>query len=71
MCHHSHDVSSEWGSNIDVQAGVSGVMEHAYFEALAREEWCDYCAGRRRAATLAPGLTAIYCISLQEQPLRQ
>jgi len=54
-----------------VPAGVSGVMEHAYFEALAREKWCDYCAGLRRAATLAPGLTAIYCISLQEQPLRQ
>ena len=51
-------------------AGVSGVMEHAYFEALARDEWCDYCAGRRHVATLAPGLTAIYCISLQEQPHR-
>jgi hypothetical protein len=45
-------------------------MEHAYFEALARDEWCDYCAGRRRVAALAPGLTAIYCISLQEQPHR-
>ena len=49
---------------------MSGVMEHAYFESLAREEWCDYCAGRRHVATLAPNLTAIYCISLQEQPYR-
>ena len=45
-------------------------MEHAYFESLTREEGCDYCAGRRRAAALAPGLTAIYCISLQEEPHR-
>ena len=45
-------------------------MEHAYFEPLPREEWCDYCAGRRHVATLAPNLTAIYCISLQEQPHR-
>jgi hypothetical protein len=45
-------------------------MEHAYFESLARDERCDYCAGRRRVATLAPDLNAIYCISLQEQPYR-
>src|SRR6266516_7342438 len=45
-------------------------MEHAYFESLAREERCDYCAGRRHVGTLAPDLTAIYCISLQEQPHR-
>ena len=45
-------------------------MEHAYFEPLPRQEWCDYCAGRRHVATLAPNLTAIYCISLQEQPHR-
>jgi hypothetical protein len=45
-------------------------MGRAYFAALAREEWCDYCAGRRRASPLAPGLDAIYCISLQEQPHR-
>ena len=45
-------------------------MEHAYFEALARDEGCDYCAGRRHAARLAPDLAAIYCISLQEQPHR-
>jgi hypothetical protein len=45
-------------------------MERAYFEPLARDEWCDYCAGRRHVATLAPDLTAIYCISLQEQPHR-
>src|SRR6516225_3959576 len=62
MCHHFHDKR--------VRAGVSGVMEHAYFEPLPREEWCDYCAGRRHVATLAPNLTAIYCISLQEQPHR-
>ena len=62
MCHHFHDER--------VRARVSGVMEHAYFELLPREEWCDYCAGRRHVATLAPNLTAIYCISLQEQPHR-
>jgi hypothetical protein len=45
-------------------------MEHAYFESLARDERCDYCAGRRHVATLAPNLNAIYCISLQEQPYR-
>jgi hypothetical protein len=45
-------------------------MEHAYFASLAREERCDYCSGRRRVATLAPDLDAIYCISLQEQPHR-
>jgi hypothetical protein len=45
-------------------------MEHAYFESLARDERCDYCAGRRQVTTLAPGLNAIYCISLQEQPHR-
>jgi hypothetical protein len=45
-------------------------MGHAYFASLAREEACDYCAGRRRAAPLAPDLDAIYCISLQEQPHR-
>jgi hypothetical protein len=33
-------------------------MEHAYFEALAREEWCDYCAGRRRTATLCSATSA-------------
>ena len=70
MCHHFRDVNCKWGSKIEAPAGVSEVMEHAYFEALARDEWCDYCAGRRHAATLAPGLTAIYCISLQEQPHR-
>jgi hypothetical protein len=37
---------------------------------LARNERCDYCAGRRQVTTLAPGLNAIYCISLQEQPHR-
>jgi hypothetical protein len=46
-------------------------MEHAYFESLARDARCDYCAGRRHMRTLAPDLTdAIYCISLQEQPRR-
>jgi hypothetical protein len=70
MCHHFHDVSCKSGSKIEVPAGVSGLMEHAYFEALARDEWCDYCVGRRYAATLAPDLAAIYCISLQEQPHR-
>lgn len=45
-------------------------MEHAYFEGLPRDERCDYCTGRRRAAKLAPDLTAIYCISLQEAPQR-
>lgn len=45
-------------------------MEGAYFAALPREETCGYCAGRRRAAPLAPDLDAIYCISLQEQPHR-
>jgi len=45
-------------------------MEHAYFESLARDERCDYCTGRRQVTTLAPGLNAIYCISLQEQPHR-
>jgi hypothetical protein len=45
-------------------------MEPAHFESLARDEWCDYCAGRRQVATLAPDLNAIYCISLQEQPHR-
>jgi hypothetical protein len=45
-------------------------MGHAYFESLARDEGCDYCAGRRQVATLAPDLNAIYCISLQEQPHR-
>jgi len=62
MCHHFHDER--------VRARVSGVMEHAYFELLPREEWCDYCTGRRHVATVAPNLTAIYCISLQEQPHR-
>jgi hypothetical protein len=70
MCHHFHDVNCKSGSKIEVPAGVSGLMEHAYFEALARDEWCDYCVGRRYAATLAPDLAAIYCISLQEQPHR-
>jgi hypothetical protein len=62
MCHHFHE-----------NRGASqslGVMEHAYFESLARDERCDYCAGRRHVGTLAPDLTAIYCISLQEQPHR-
>ena len=41
-------------------------MGHAgYFEPVAREAACDYCAGRRDATTL--DLDAIYCISLQEQ----
>ena len=62
MCHHFHDER--------VRARVSGVMEHAYFELLPREEWCDYCTGRRHVATVAPNLTAIYRISLQEQPHR-
>jgi hypothetical protein len=53
-----------------VRARVSEVMEHAYFESLARDERCDYCAGRRHVGTLAPDLTAIYCIALQEQPHR-
>jgi GR25 family glycosyltransferase involved in LPS biosynthesis len=53
-----------------VRARVSGVMEHAYFESLARDECCDYCAGRRPVTSLAPDLNAIYCISLQEQPHR-
>jgi hypothetical protein len=35
-------------------------MEPAYFESLARDERCDYCAGRRQVATLAPDLNAIY-----------
>ncbi len=70
MCHHFHDVSCKSGSKIDVRARVSGVMEHACFEALARDEGCDYCAGRRQVARLAPDLAAIYCISLQEQPHR-
>ncbi len=70
MCHHFHDVSCKSGSKIDVRARVSGIMEHAYFEALARDEGCDYCAGRRQVARLAPDLAAIYCISLQEQPHR-
>ena len=25
-------------------------MEHAYFELLPREEWCDYCTGRTTVA---------------------
>jgi len=37
MCHHFHDVSCKSGSKIDVRARVSGIMEHAYFEALARD----------------------------------
>jgi len=42
------------------------VMGHAgYFEPVAREAACDYCAGRRGATTL--DLDAVYCISLQEQ----
>ncbi|HEY6996063.1 MAG TPA: hypothetical protein VH397_20360 [Xanthobacteraceae bacterium] len=45
-------------------------MERAYFASLPREESCDYCAGRRGVAPLAPGLGATYCISLQEQPHR-
>jgi hypothetical protein len=45
-------------------------MGRAYFAALAHEEACDYCAGRRRASPLAPDLDAIYCISLQEEPHR-
>jgi hypothetical protein len=45
-------------------------MEHAYFESLARDERCDYCAGRRHVGLLGPDLIAIYCISLQEQPHR-
>ena len=45
-------------------------MEHAYFESLARNERCDYCAARRQVTTLAPVVNAIYCISLQEQPHR-
>jgi hypothetical protein len=62
MCHHFHE-------NRGATQGV-GVMEHAYFEFLARDERCDYCAGRRHVGKLAPDLTAIYCISLQEQPHR-
>jgi hypothetical protein len=62
MCHHFHE-------NRGASQSV-GVMEHAYFEFLARDERCDYCAGRRYVGTLAPDLTAIYCISLQEQPHR-
>ena len=53
-----------------MRARVSGVMEHAYFESLARDERCDYCAGRRHVGLLGPDLIAIYCISLQEQPHR-
>ena len=53
-----------------MRARVSGVVEHAYFESLARDDGCDYCVGRRHVGTLAPDLTAIYCISLQEQPHR-
>jgi len=45
-------------------------MKHAYFEPLARNERCDYCAARRQVTTLAPVVNAIYCISLQEQPHR-
>jgi hypothetical protein len=56
-------------------AGLRGSTEsrrsaEAYFEGLAHEEACDYCAGRRRVSPFAPGLDAIYCISLQEQPHR-
>src|SRR2546428_607922 len=71
MCHHFHDVSCKSGSKIDVRARVSGIMEHAYFGALARDEGCDYCAGRRQVARLAPDLAAIYCISLHARLYRQ
>jgi hypothetical protein len=43
-----------------VRARVSGVMERAYFESLARDEGCDYCAGQRPAASHAPDLNVIY-----------
>ena len=45
-------------------------MTGPYFAPVSRDEQCVYCNGRRRAATLAPDVQAIYCISLQEQPQR-
>ena len=45
-------------------------MTGAFFAAVPRDEQCAYCNGERRAATLAPDVQAIYCISLQEQPRR-
>jgi hypothetical protein len=44
-------------------------MGDAYFEAVAREETCDYCTGRRAMARTVD-VDRIYCISLQEQPHR-
>jgi len=41
-------------------------MTGAFFAAVPRDEQCAYCNGERRAATLAPDVQAIYCISLQE-----
>jgi hypothetical protein len=46
-------------------------MTGAFFAAVPRDEQCAYCNGERRAATLAPDVQAIYCISLQEQPRRR
>jgi len=45
-------------------------MTGAYFAPVPRDEHCAYCNGERRAATLAPDVQAIYCISLQEQSHR-
>jgi hypothetical protein len=45
-------------------------MTGAFFATVPRDEQCAYCNGERRAATLAPDVQAIYCISLQEQPRR-
>jgi hypothetical protein len=45
-------------------------MTKAYFAPVPRDEQCAYCNGERRAATLAPDVQAIYCISLQEQSHR-
>lgn len=42
----------------------------AYFESVPRDEYCDYCAGRRSIVPLPKPVDAIYCISLQEQPHR-
>jgi hypothetical protein len=45
-------------------------MRGAFFAPVPHDEHCAYCKGECRAATLAPDMQAIYCISLQEQPHR-
>jgi glycosyl transferase, family 25 len=45
-------------------------MTEPYFELVPHADGCEVCCGRQTAVSLSPGVEAIYCISLQEQPYR-